>query len=110
MSDSFQKRQNAFEAKFQNDQETIFKTRARTAKKFGLWVAKEMGLGDAEAAEYADQLIDLGMKDPRFDAVVEHVKKDLPDFNEARLEVELERCQDEAQASIAAEMAKKESA
>jgi len=100
--DGFQRRLSAFEAKFQHDQEMIFKVSARMVKLFGLWAAEEMKLGEAEAKAYAEQLVDFDLEEPGFEDVIGKVQKDLPGVAESRLWLELGRCHEEALVSVEA--------
>ena len=100
--DNFQRRLNAFEAKFQHDQEMIFKVSARMVKMFGLWAAEQMKLGETEAKAYAEHLVSFDLDEPGFDDVVGKVQEDLPGVSESRLWLELGRCHEEALASVEA--------
>ena len=91
MSD-FEERKSAFEEKFAHDQELVFKTNAKIIKLFGLWVAEQLGLEDAEADSYAEQLVIHDLSEPGFQDVLEKVEKDLPDISKTRIELELDRC------------------
>lgn len=111
MTDSFQKRQNAFEAKFQHDQEKIFKVSARMVKLFGLWAAEQMKLDEAAAKAYAEHLVAFDLDEPGFDDVIGKVQQDLPGVAESRLWLELERCHEEALKAVeAAAAAERETA
>ena len=50
---TFEKREQAFEAKFAHDEELRFKATARRNKLLGLWAAEIMGLTGADADAYA---------------------------------------------------------
>ena len=48
MADGFKDREKGYEAKYQHDQEMLFKITARRNKLLGLWAAEIMGIsGDA---------------------------------------------------------------
>lgn len=55
---SFDRREEAFEAKFAHDQEHAFKMRARALRMLGLWAAGKRGETGAAAEDYARGLID----------------------------------------------------
>jgi hypothetical protein len=55
---SFDRREEAFEAKFAHDQELTFKARARALRMLGLWAAGKRGETGTAAEEYAHALID----------------------------------------------------
>lgn len=58
MSNAFEDRGKAFEAKYSLDQETDFKAHIRRCKLLGLWAAELMGLPAAKAEAYARSLIE----------------------------------------------------
>ena len=53
---TFDKRENAFEAKLAHDEELKFKATARRNKWFGLWAAEKIGKNGDEAEAYAATL------------------------------------------------------
>ena len=53
----FDNREKAFEIKFARDEELKFRATARRNKLIGLWVARKLGMGDPEAAEYARAVV-----------------------------------------------------
>jgi hypothetical protein len=55
---SFDRREEAFEAKFAHDEEHAFKARARGLRMLGLWAADKRGEAGAIAEDYARSLID----------------------------------------------------
>ena len=55
---SFDRREEAFEAKFAHDQELTFKARARALRMLGLWAAAKRGETGTAAEEYARTLIE----------------------------------------------------
>jgi hypothetical protein len=59
---SFDKREQAFEAKFVHDEEMRFKAMARRNKLLGNWVARELGLIGNAATVYADNLVIEGLE------------------------------------------------
>jgi hypothetical protein len=50
---SMDDREKVYENKFALDQQVSFRIEARASKLIGLWAAAEMGMSDAEAADYA---------------------------------------------------------
>lgn len=73
----FEDRELAFERKYANDQETLFRIEARACKLLGLWVAQEMGLQGDAAATYAGDLVSHNLKEPGLNDVISKVKADL---------------------------------
>lgn len=59
MTTAFDKREQAFEAKFRLDQEMEFKAKIRRDKLFGLWAAEQMGIHGDAAKTYALSVIDI---------------------------------------------------
>lgn len=105
MSDAFEERQNAFEAKYAHDEELKFKLHARTSRLFGTWVAEQLGLTGADNEAYAKTVVDADLEEAGFDDVLRKVKKDLDEkglnISDHHLKVELQRCMDEAQKQLA---------
>ena len=60
---SFDRREEAFEAKFAHDEERAFKARARALRMLGLWAAGKRGETGAAAEEYARALIEADIVD-----------------------------------------------
>jgi hypothetical protein len=69
---SFERREEAFEAKFAHDKERAFKARARALRMLGLWAAGKRGETGKTAEEYARALIeaDIGTPDAAFNKLV----------------------------------------
>jgi hypothetical protein len=54
---TFDRRQDAFEAKFARDEELKFKAEARRNKLLGLWAAEKLGKSGADADAYAKEVV-----------------------------------------------------
>jgi hypothetical protein len=69
---SFDRREEAFEAKFAHDEELAFKARARAMRRLGLWAAGKRGETGKAAEDYARALIeaDIGASDAAFNQLV----------------------------------------
>ncbi len=69
---SFDRREEAFEAKFAHGGERAFKARARALRMLGLWAAERRGETGKAAEEYARALIeaDIVAPDAAFDKLV----------------------------------------
>lgn len=74
---SFDDRKNAFETKYANDQDTLFKIEARACKLLGLWAAQEMGLSGDAATTYAGDLIAFNLKEAGLNDIITKVSADL---------------------------------
>ncbi len=72
---TFDERKNAYEAKFRNDQETLFRIHNRRNKLLGLWAAELMSRADAEA--YAKEVVMADFEKPGDEDVLQKVLGDL---------------------------------
>lgn len=62
-------REKAFETKYALDQELMFRIEARACKLFGLWLAEQMGLSEADAKVLAGNVVSSNLDEPGFDDV-----------------------------------------
>jgi hypothetical protein len=74
---TFDERENAFEAKFAHDQELRFKAQARRDRRFGAWIAAQLGLSGAPAEDYAIKVVRADLAHPGDNAIIEAVLTDL---------------------------------
>jgi hypothetical protein len=74
---TFDERENAYEAKFAHDEELRFKAKARRDRRFGAWVAVQLGLTGAVAEDYAKQVVRSDLAHPGDSAIIEAVLGDL---------------------------------
>lgn len=106
---NFDKREKAFEAKYQMDQDRVFKVNVRRCKLIGLWMAEKMGLDGAEADAYAKEVVASDFDRPGPDDVVEKLQADVAakglDISEHMIRTEMDRFFDEAAGQIEAEAA-----
>ena len=77
MSSSFEKREQAQEAKYAHDSETTFKVTARRNKLLGLWAAELMGMAGADAEAYGKQTVMADFEEPGDEDVFRKVMGDL---------------------------------
>ena len=77
MSDAFSDREKGYEAKFQLDAEMAFKVEARRNKLLGLWLARQFGLLDSVAEDYAKEVIMADMDEPGVEDVMRKVMADV---------------------------------
>ncbi len=89
MSNAFEDREKAFEAKYRLDQETEFKAHVRRTKLLGLWAAEQMGLPAAEAQAYARSLIDEELSPGHHDLE----QRLLRDLGESKADISPEKLQ-----------------
>lgn len=73
---SFQDRESAFENKFKNDQDLLFRIYARRAKLVGLWAAGLLGLTGAEAEAYGKAMVVEDLKEPSINDMIAKIKAD----------------------------------
>ncbi len=74
---TFDKREQAFEAKFVHDEETRFKAIARSNKLLGNWAAAKLGLTGEAAAAYANGLVTAELEHRNGDDTLHKVARDL---------------------------------
>lgn len=110
MSNAFEDREKAFEAKYQRDQEADFKVAIRRAKLLGLWAADLMGLPRSDADAYAQSLIELELAPGHHD-IAERVLNDLTarkaDCSPEKLNHQITRLNIQAREQVEAEQAAK---
>lgn len=106
---AFEDREKAFEAKFQLDEELVFKVNARRDKLLGLWAAAKMGLTGQQAEIYARSVVYSDLADSRHDAMIAKLKADLDKagafFTPAELRAEMDKLIVRARDEIATELA-----
>ncbi|THD71865.1 MAG: DUF1476 domain-containing protein [Bradyrhizobium sp.] len=72
---SFDRREEAFEAKFAHDEERAFKARVRALRMLALWAAEKRGETGNAAEDYARALIEADLRTP--DAAFKQLVVDL---------------------------------
>ncbi len=77
MADSFSKREQGEERKYELDQQLIFKAESRRNKLLGLWLAESFGITGDEAQAYAKEVIMADMDEPGIEDVMRKVMKDI---------------------------------
>ncbi len=77
MSNGFEERKTAAEAKFKHDEEFKFKVIARRNKLLGFWAAKLMNIDGPDADDYAKQVVRSDFDEPGDDDVLRKVLGDL---------------------------------
>ncbi len=68
---TFDEREHAYEAMFARDEELRFKAKARRDRRFGAWVAAQLGLSGAAAEDYAKQVVRADLAHPGDSALIE---------------------------------------
>ncbi len=104
---SFDDREKAFESKFAHEEKLDFAVEARCSKLFGLWVATQIGLEDADANTYAMEVVESNLEEPGFEDVIRKVTADLDEkqieISDHVLRVELDKALVEAKKQISEE-------
>ena len=77
MSSSFEKREQAQEAKYAHDNEIAFKVSARRNKLLGLWAAELMGISGSDAEAYGKKTVMADFEEPGDEDVFRTVMGDL---------------------------------
>ncbi len=102
---TFDDRENAFEAKFAHDADMQFKAEARRNKLLGLWAAGLMGKSEADAAEYAKEVVRADFEEAGSEDVVRKLAADLGDkADDATIRAKLSELMAEAKAQLLKEI------
>ncbi len=73
---TFDKREQAFEAKLARDEELKFKAVVRRNKWLGLWAAGKLGKSAAEAEDYASSLVSADLREGSEEKIVAKIRAD----------------------------------
>lgn len=88
---TFDKREEAFEAKFAHDEELRFKATARRNKLLGLWAAEKLGLDEAKAEDYAKEVVRSDFEEPGDEDVFRKIETDFKENNVDQSEHQIRR-------------------
>lgn len=98
---TFDDRENAFENKFAHDEELRFRAEARRNKLVGLWAAGLMGLDEAAAHDYAQQVVAADFEEAGHEDVFRKLAGDLGSLaDEATIRARMAELLEEAKAQI----------
>lgn len=107
MSTQFDDRKNAFETKYANDQQMLFRVEAKACKAFGLWVAAQMGVEGEDATNYANDMVVANLDQPGVDDAIDKAVADLAakeiSVPRDQLATKLHDCLDAAKAALMSE-------
>ena len=95
---SIDDRGEAFENKFAHDEALKFKAEARRNKLLGLWAAEKMGKNDAQAAEYAKEVIRSDFEEPGDEDVFRKIREDFDTAAVDQSDHQIRRTMDELMA------------
>lgn len=87
--DNFKERQKAFEQKFANDAEVLFKVNAGRNRLVAEWVAELLGFDDKAREDYIVEVIESDLKEPGDNDVIAKVKDDLDKHGQQVTEKEI---------------------
>lgn len=73
----FEERERGYEAKWAHDEETHFKVMARRDDLLARWAAGKLGLSNAQADDYAMNVIHVGLVGKGADPVFDKIRNDL---------------------------------
>ncbi|HEX4410121.1 MAG TPA: DUF1476 domain-containing protein [Xanthobacteraceae bacterium] len=88
---TFDKREDAFEHQFAQDEELKFKATARRNKLLGLWAAEKLGLNDAEAESYALAVVMAEVEGSGDSDIMQKLRKDFDAKGVAQSDHQIER-------------------
>ncbi len=104
---TFDEREHGYEAKFAHDEELGFKAKARRDRRFGAWVAAQLGLSGAPAEDYAIKVVRADLAHPGDKAILETALTDLKSngvaVDERSLKVKLLDLMEQAVAELEAD-------
>ena len=104
MSTTFDDRKSAFENKFAHDQQLQFRVEAKACKAFGLWIASQMGMNDADSLNYANNMVVANLDEPGLDDVIDMGMADLTKHGQTpsrnTLKAQLDQCVNDAKNTV----------
>ncbi len=95
----FKKREKGEEAKFALSAELRFKAEARRNKLLGLWAAELMGMSEAEAQDYALEVIKADFEEVGDEDVFRKIRSDFDARNIDQSDHQIRRTMDEMMAT-----------
>ena len=105
---TFDDREKAFEAKYENDEQLKFRVNSRRNKLLGLWAAGLLGKTGADAEAYAKEVVMADFEKPGDSDVIDKLVKDLAaagkPMEDHTIRKQSERLADEAKKQIMAEV------
>jgi hypothetical protein len=101
---TFDKRQDAFEAKFARDEELRFKAEARRNKLLGLWAAEKLGKSGADADAYARTVVAADFEEAGEEDVYRKIRADFDAAGVNQSEHQIRRTMAELMATAVAQI------
>lgn len=103
---TFDKREDAFEAKYAHEENLKFKAHARRNRALALWAAEKLGLSGAEADAYARTVVEADLEEAGEEDVFRKLKADFDakglDISEHRIRRTMEELLEQAMAQLKA--------
>ncbi len=104
--DAMERREQAFEARFAQEQDLGFRAHVRRSQKLGSWAAGLLGKRGAEAEEYVQCLIRAEIEGAGTEDLMGKLRKDFAigrvDQSEHQIRREMDRCLAEARREVRA--------
>jgi hypothetical protein len=101
---TFDKREEGFEKQFAHDEELKFKATARRNKLLGLWAAEKLGLGGADAEEYAKSVVLADFEEAGDHDVLRKIRRDFDAKGVAQSDHQISRTMTEFLAKAVADI------
>jgi hypothetical protein len=101
---TFDKREQAYEAKLAQDEELKFKATVRRNKTLGLWAAEKLGKTGADAEAYATALVSAEIKENGDASVFQVIRTDFDAAGVAQSDHQIRRKMEELLAQAAKEI------
>ncbi|NJL07468.1 MAG: DUF1476 domain-containing protein [Methylacidiphilales bacterium] len=95
---TFDKRGDAFEKQFVQNEELRFKASARRNRLLGLWAAEKLGKGGEDADVYAREVVMSDFEEVGDDDVFRKIRKDFDDAGVQQSDHQIRRTMDELMA------------
>lgn len=101
---TFDKREDAFEAKFARDEELRFKAEARRNRLLGLWAAEKLGKSGADAEAYAREVVAADFEEAGHADVFRKIRKDFDAAGVDQSDHQIHRTMNELMATAIAQI------
>jgi hypothetical protein len=102
---TFDKREQAFEAKLAHDEELSFKATVRRNRRLGLWAAQKLGKSGTDAEVYATDFVAAVVREQGDNATAFRlIRADFDSANVAQSDHQIERIMEELMAAAVKEV------
>ncbi|KLN59286.1 hypothetical protein WH96_18395 [Kiloniella spongiae] len=89
--DALQELKEAYENKYKHEQDVLFKVKVRRNRLVGFWAAELMELSGSDAEKYAEELVELHIKDTGRDRLQVKIVDDFTRYGVHKSEHRIER-------------------